>query len=73
MRVQNARPLLFLGTILGLNLACKGITEAQEPASGTLVVVNKGSNNTSVIDVASGLIVATVPVGRSPHADLLKK
>lgn len=67
MRFQNARPWLFLGTLLGFNLACRGITEAQEPASGTLVVVNKGANNTSFIDVASGLVVATVPVGRSPH------
>jgi len=34
--------------------------------SGTLIVLNKGGNNASSIDLASGEIVATLPTGREP-------
>lgn len=35
--------------------------------SGTLIVLNKGGDNASFIDLASGKIVATLPTGRGPH------
>jgi DNA-binding beta-propeller fold protein YncE len=35
--------------------------------SGTLVVVNKAASTASIIDVASGETLATLPTGRGPH------
>jgi len=35
--------------------------------SGTLVVVNKAASTASVIDVASGTTLATLPTGNGPH------
>ena len=37
------------------------------PETGTLVVVNKGANTASVIDITSGETVTTLPTGRGPH------
>ena len=37
------------------------------PESGTLVVVNKRANTASIIDVASGETISTLPTGRGPH------
>ncbi len=38
-----------------------------QPESGTLVVVNKRANTASIIDVASGETISTLPTGRGPH------
>lgn len=35
--------------------------------SGTLIVLNKGGNDASFIDLQSGKIVATLPTGKGPH------
>lgn len=42
---------------------------AEIPAdlTGTLIVLNKNSNNASFIDLASGLTIATLPTGAGPH------
>jgi DNA-binding beta-propeller fold protein YncE len=43
--------------------------DAEIPAdlTGTLIVLNKNSDNASFIDLASGLIIATLPTGKGPH------
>ena len=50
---------LFLGLLLG---AWTGIAQAQPFA----YISNTGSNTVSVIDTATNLVVATVPVGSQP-------
>jgi DNA-binding beta-propeller fold protein YncE len=52
--------------VLGLGV---GSIAAEIPAdlTGTLIVLNKNSDNASFIDLASGLIVATLPTGEGPH------
>lgn len=35
--------------------------------SGTLIVLNKGGNDASFIELASGEMIATLPTGRGPH------
>ncbi|HEX5818054.1 MAG TPA: cytochrome D1 domain-containing protein [Gemmatimonadales bacterium] len=40
---------------------------APPPATGTLVVLNKAEATASLIDVASGKVVATLPTGEGPH------
>lgn len=62
--VFRAASLVFTLTLMFANQLNAA---AQEPSSGTLVVTNKGANTASIIDVAGGRIVATVPVGRGPH------
>lgn len=46
-----------------------GSIAAEIPAdlTGTLIVLNKNSNNASFIDLASGSIIATLPTGEGPH------
>jgi len=46
-----------------------GSVDAEIPAdlTGTLIVLNKNSDNASFIDLASGLIIATLPTGKGPH------
>jgi YVTN family beta-propeller protein len=40
---------------------------AAATSSGTLVVLNKAEATASLIDLASGSVVATVPTGQAPH------
>lgn len=46
-----------------------GGSAAEIPAdmTGTLIVLNKNSNNASFIDLASGSTIATLPTGEGPH------
>lgn len=47
-------------------------TGAQVPGlSGTLVVTNKSPSTATIIDVASGTILATLPTGQGPHEVVL--
>jgi DNA-binding beta-propeller fold protein YncE len=48
-------------------LVCGSPTEAQAPLEGTLVVVNKGASTVSLIAVATGDLLATLPTGSGPH------
>jgi DNA-binding beta-propeller fold protein YncE len=42
--------------------------QAQVPGlEGTLIVVNKAENSATILDVASGRTLATVPTGEGPH------
>ena len=46
-------------------IVASAISASAQP--GTLVVVNKAANSASIIDVASGKNLATLPTGRGPH------
>jgi len=48
-------------------LACASASKAQAPLDGTLVVVNKGASTASLIAVADGELLATLPTGNGPH------
>ena len=41
--------------------------------SGTLVVTNKGPSTATIIDVASGRALATLPTGQGPHEVVLSR
>ncbi|MFT6095047.1 MAG: DNA-binding beta-propeller fold protein YncE, partial [Pseudohongiellaceae bacterium] len=41
--------------------------EIPKDLTGTLIVLNKNSDNASFIDLASGLVIATLPTGEGPH------
>lgn len=64
---SRARPAAAL--LLTLT-ACAGALDpatAQDGPTGTLVVTNKGAATASVIDVATGGTLATLPTGQGPH------
>jgi DNA-binding beta-propeller fold protein YncE len=58
-----------IGLALGATLSLPSVAAPQLPQSltGTLVVTNKGAASASIIDIASGAILATVPTGNGPH------
>lgn len=43
------------------------LTSPAPVAAGTLVVANKAEATVSLVDVASGEVVATLPTGAGPH------
>jgi YVTN family beta-propeller protein len=61
---------LLAAMLLGA-VACSTSTDplnAQVPdVGGTLIVVNKGASTASIVDVASGQVLATLPTGTGPH------
>jgi len=57
--MHAARLSLLLGTL--------GVGAPVGAAEGTLVVLNKAEATASLIDLASGKAVATVPTGEGPH------
>jgi DNA-binding beta-propeller fold protein YncE len=62
MKYFLAIGMLFLGVNVGAAFA-----EIPNGLIGTLIVLNKSSNNASFIDLASGLTIATLPTGTGPH------
>lgn len=50
-------------------LACTASTAAAQVAEvpGTLLIVNKGPSTLSIVDVATGATLATLPTGQGPH------
>jgi DNA-binding beta-propeller fold protein YncE len=52
--------------LLSLSLTA-GIASSASAQGGTLVVLNKGAATASFVDVASGEMLGTVPVGVGPH------
>ncbi len=61
-------PVLVAAGLAGVLLVSARPLAGQAPdVGGTLVVVNKGASTASIVDVASGQIVATVPTGDGPH------
>jgi len=63
--LRAAAGSLVLLAMLGLAQPVPALS--QEGLAGTLVVVNKGESTLSVIDVASGGILAVLPTGEGPH------
>lgn len=65
---MNPKPLLLLAA------ACAFAAPAAAQATGlggTLVVTNKQPNTATIIDVASGRTLATLPTGQGPHEVVL--
>lgn len=59
-----------LSRIVGLALlvlAAHAPAQVPEGLSGTLIVLNKGGDDASFIDLASGELLATLPTGKGPH------
>jgi DNA-binding beta-propeller fold protein YncE len=57
-------------TVLALTLS--GTAAAQIPGlSGTLIVTNKSPSTATIIDVATGRALATLPTGNNPHEVVL--
>lgn len=56
--------LFFLVVVL---FDAAGASAQAEHLTGTLVVLNKGADSASFIDLASGETLATLPTGRNPH------
>lgn len=65
--MKDLRQLLPLVLTLAACTADGGPLEAQDGLTGTLVVTNKSAANASIIDVASGRILATIRTGDGPH------
>jgi DNA-binding beta-propeller fold protein YncE len=55
---------LLLAPVFAMQAQVAGLT-------GTLVVTNKSPSTASIIDVASGRLLATLPTGRGPHEIVL--
>ncbi len=55
-------PMVILPVILSAAIPPAGLAQ-----TGTLVVVNKAASTASIIDLASGETVATLPTGTGPH------
>jgi DNA-binding beta-propeller fold protein YncE len=56
-------------TVLALATAASGrVAGAQAPGlSGTIIVTNKGPATATLVDAASGTVLATLPTGNGPH------
>lgn len=48
-------------------VASRTSAAAAPPLSGTLVAANMNDNTATVLDLASGRVLATLPTGRAPH------
>jgi YVTN family beta-propeller protein len=58
--------------VLGLILAAASVSAAQTPGlAGTIIVTNKQPSTATIIDVASGRALATLPTGAGPHEIVL--
>lgn len=60
--VAMAAALLLTSSILTGNAGAQG-----SGPSGTLVVTNKSPSTATIVDVATGQILATLPTGQGPH------
>ena len=60
--------MLTRSVLCALSLCAIGpAAAAAVPLGGTLVVLNKAEATASLVDVATGTVVATLPTGASPH------
>lgn len=69
---MNSPTRIVAGTAVQTALICLAIGAAPSRAqveglAGTLVVTNKGAATATIIDVATGRALATLPTGQGPH------
>jgi DNA-binding beta-propeller fold protein YncE len=57
--------MLLCAALIGLPASARA--QLPDGLTGTLVVTNKGAASASIIDIASGTILATLPTGNGPH------
>lgn len=70
--LTRSRLLMRHSLSLAVVLAFAASATAQVPGvSGTLIVTNKSPSTATVIDVASGRTLATIPTGAGPHEIVL--
>lgn len=69
-----ASRLSLLASTVAL-LACASATATSQVSglTGTLIVTNKSPSTATIIDVASGQALATLPTGNNPHEIVLSK
>jgi DNA-binding beta-propeller fold protein YncE len=61
-------------TALGGLVAMPAVARAQAPGlAGTIVVTNKSPATATIIDVASGKALATLPTGQGPHEVIMSR
>lgn len=63
--MHRATPILL--TVLLLAMGPGTVFAQGDRSTGTLVVLNKGANTATFVDVASDRIIATLPTGQGPH------
>ncbi len=63
-------PAPYLGppSVLGISVGIGPVAMALNPGTERIYVANQGSNNVSVIDATTNLVIATIPVGKAPSA-----
>src|SRR5262245_22803520 len=71
-----SRTLRQIAVVAALSLAPGSLFASAAGAqvkglTGTLVVTNKAPSTATVIDVASGRVLATLPTGQNPHEIVL--
>jgi YVTN family beta-propeller protein len=73
MRISPVSPLRVPVALSALAIFTSiGTVRPQAPGvSGTLVVTNKGPATATIVDVASGRTLATLPTGQGPHEVVL--
>ena len=59
--------VLSRATLCGAAFVASTVCVAQRAPTGTLVITNKTPSTASIIDVASGRLLATLPTGDGPH------
>lgn len=58
---------VLAGACLAVGCTADAVTAQVESLSGTVVVANKSAASATIIDVASGRTLATLPTGAGPH------
>ena len=72
MRLFSFSPRsLVAATVIGAVVLPAGVTAQVPGLSGTLVITNKGPATATIIDVASGRTLVTLPTGQGPHEVVL--
>lgn len=63
----NCRSIVRVSVVAGALFASSTAAAQVSGLSGTLIVTNKGPSTATIIDVASGRALATLPTGQGPH------
>lgn len=61
------RTTIALATLLSVVTAAPVVSQQSRGPSGTIVVSNMNDNTATVVDAATGRVVATLPTGEGPH------